>query len=308
MASWRMASVYRTLHRWKYTSASSNPIPIPRTRASPVTSTFKVTLTPPIYAARAYVSYIATTPDDDHPRRRRRSPPSARSPAAGRPVASGRALARGDAGTGGGPVGGRGHVSRGRGAATGLSRPPARRRGRARSGRAAGADPLARSRDRAAHGPCLHGVLHPDPRGGAGPPRAALAPGRPRRGAARIGALVAAPPARGRPRRRRSGTRPDIARCPTGPHRASHGVRPPHHPRSAGAPRRGIAHAGRRTRAPAPGHRAAPGGRGGAAVADRGNPARPPLGHGRGVERAVVPGRSSPGGGVARARAPGGGV
>src|SRR5438105_3205279 len=61
MASWRMASVYRTLHRWKYTSASSNPIPIPRTRASTAASTFQVTLTPPIYAARAYVSYIATT-------------------------------------------------------------------------------------------------------------------------------------------------------------------------------------------------------------------------------------------------------
>src|SRR2546430_9776572 len=61
MASWRMASVYRTLHRWKYTSASSNPIPIPRTRASTVASTFQVTLTPPIYAAQAVVSYIATT-------------------------------------------------------------------------------------------------------------------------------------------------------------------------------------------------------------------------------------------------------
>src|SRR5256884_292496 len=61
MASWRMASVYRTLHRWKYTSASSNPIPIPRTRASTVASTFQVTLTLPIYAARAVVSYIATT-------------------------------------------------------------------------------------------------------------------------------------------------------------------------------------------------------------------------------------------------------
>src|SRR6266516_2848385 len=61
MASWRMASVYRTLHRWKYTSASSNPIPIPRTRASTAASTFQVTLTPPIYAARAVVSYIATT-------------------------------------------------------------------------------------------------------------------------------------------------------------------------------------------------------------------------------------------------------
>src|SRR5438132_334981 len=308
MASWRMASVYRTLHRWKYTSASSNPIPIPRTKASTAASTFQVTLTPPIYAARAHVSYIATTPDDDHPRRRRRSPPSARSAAAGRPAASGRALARGDAGTGGGPARGRRDVPGGRGAATGVSCPPARRGGRARSGRAVGADPLARSRDRAAHGPCLHGVLHPDQRGGAGPPRAPLAPGRPRRGAARLGALVAAPPARGGPRRRRGGRRPGIARCPTGPHRPSHGVRPPHHPRSAGAPGGGIAHARRRPRAPAPGHRAAPGGRGGAAVADRGNSARPPVGHGRGVERAVVPGRSSPGGGVARARAAGGGV
>src|SRR2546421_105140 len=61
MASWRMASVYRTLHRWKYTSASSNPIPIPRTRASTAASTFQVTLTPPTYAAQAVVSYIATT-------------------------------------------------------------------------------------------------------------------------------------------------------------------------------------------------------------------------------------------------------
>src|SRR5256885_348381 len=61
MASWRMASVYRTLHRWKYTSASSNPIPIPRTRASTAASTFQVTFTLPIYAARAVVSYIATT-------------------------------------------------------------------------------------------------------------------------------------------------------------------------------------------------------------------------------------------------------
>src|SRR2546421_181201 len=61
MASWRMASVYRTLHRWKYTSASSNPIPIPRTRASTAASTFQVTLAPPTYAAQAVVSYIATT-------------------------------------------------------------------------------------------------------------------------------------------------------------------------------------------------------------------------------------------------------
>src|SRR6266566_3157268 len=61
MASWRMASVYRTLHRWKYTSASSNPIPIPRTRASTAASTFQVTFTLPIYASRAVVSYIATT-------------------------------------------------------------------------------------------------------------------------------------------------------------------------------------------------------------------------------------------------------
>src|SRR5207249_2933747 len=144
---------------------------------------------------------------------RRRSPPTARGAAAGRSIAPRRAVAGGDARTGGRPAGGGRNVPGGRRAAAGLPGPPARRRGRAGSRRAARADPLARARDGAADRPCLHSVLHLDQRRGAGPSGAALATGRSRRGAARIGALVAAPRARGRPGGRGGGARPGVARC-----------------------------------------------------------------------------------------------
>src|SRR5205823_5333921 len=227
---------------------------------------------------------------------------------AGCAATPGRALARRDAGARRRPAGRRRHVACGRGSAPGLPRPTARRAGGAGPGRAAGPDALAGPRDGAPHGACLHGVLHSDQRRGTGPSGAPGPPGRPGGGAARLGALVATTLARSRTCGCGGGARAAHARRPTGAHRPSHGIGPPHHPRSPGAAGGRSPGAGRGARAPAPRDRGTTRGRGGAAVAHRGSAARPPVGRGRGGERAVVSGRPPARRRVAHARAPGPGV
>jgi len=127
------------------------------------------------------------------------------------------------------------------------------------------------------------------------------------RGAARIGALVAAPPPRGRPGSRRGHTRPAHARRPTGPHRASHRVRPAHDPRPPARLAEGLL-----ARDGAPEPSAAPS-RGvsrarWSSSGSRRSAARSPVRDGRGLERPLVSRGPPPGGRVARARAAGPGV